>query len=106
MAHGGAPLRTQTLLAIDATPPPADGAASFVLRTWADSQGDVLKPTVAQPMLAGLIAIVGTVWLALAGLVVSQATGMTDISPMSGMALIGVPLLFFLTAALYRRRYA
>ena len=59
-AHVGAPLLTQTLLAIDPTPPPADGAASFVLRTWADSQGDVLKPAVAQPMLAGLIAIVGT----------------------------------------------
>ena len=58
-AHVGAPLLTQTLLAIDPTPPPADGAASFVLRTWADSQGDVLKPAVAQPMLAGLIAIVG-----------------------------------------------
>lgn len=47
---------------------------------------------------AALIAVVGTVWLALAGLVVSQATGMTDISPMSGMALIGVTLMFFLTA--------
>ncbi len=47
---------------------------------------------------ACLIAVVGTVWLALAGLVVSQATGMTDISPMSGMALIGVTLMFFLTA--------
>jgi putative OPT family oligopeptide transporter len=47
---------------------------------------------------AALIAVVGTIWLALAGLVVSQATGMTDISPMSGMALIGVTLMFFLTA--------
>ena len=47
---------------------------------------------------AVLIAVVGTIWLALAGLVVSQATGMTDISPMSGMALIGVTLMFFLTA--------
>lgn len=46
---------------------------------------------------AGLIAVVGGVWLALAGLVVAQATGMTDISPMSGMALIAVTLMFFLT---------
>jgi putative OPT family oligopeptide transporter len=56
------------------------------------SAGDV---TIVQ---AVLIAVVGTVWLALAGLVVAQATGMTDISPMSGMALIGVTLMFFLTA--------
>ena len=33
-------------------------------------------------------AVVGTLWLGLAGLIVAQATGMTDISPMSGMALI------------------
>ena len=44
-----------------------------------------------------LIALVGTVWLALAGLIVAQATGMTDISPMSGMSLIGVTLMFFLS---------
>jgi putative OPT family oligopeptide transporter len=44
-----------------------------------------------------LIAGVGTVWLALAGLIVAQASGMTDISPMSGMSLIGVTLMFFLS---------
>lgn len=42
---------------------------------------------------AVLAAVVGTIWLALAGLVVAQATGMTDISPISGMALIGVTLM-------------
>lgn len=41
-------------------------------------------------------AIVGTLWLGLAGLIVAQATGMTDISPMSGMALISVTLMMFL----------
>ncbi|MCA9545921.1 MAG: OPT/YSL family transporter, partial [Myxococcales bacterium] len=46
---------------------------------------------------AVLIAIVGTFWLALAGLIVAQATGMTDISPISGMSLIGVTLMFFLS---------
>ena len=43
------------------------------------------------------VAVVGTLWLGLAGLIVAQATGMTDISPMSGMSLIGVTLMFFLT---------
>jgi len=42
-------------------------------------------------------ALVGTLWLALAGLVVAQATGMTDLSPISGMSLIGVTIMFFLT---------
>jgi uncharacterized oligopeptide transporter (OPT) family protein len=43
-----------------------------------------------------LSAVVGTVWLGLAALIVAQATGMTDISPMSGMALISVTLMMFL----------
>jgi len=46
---------------------------------------------------AALTAAVGTVWLGLAGLIVAQATGMTDISPISGMSLIGVTLMFFLS---------
>jgi len=45
---------------------------------------------------AAIAAIVGTIWLGLAGLIVAQATGMTDISPMSGMALISVTLMMFL----------
>lgn len=44
-----------------------------------------------------IIALVGTFWLALAGLIVAQAAGMTDISPISGMSLIGVTLMFFLS---------
>ena len=49
--------------------------------------------TVTQAIVS---AIVGTIWLGLAGLIVAQATGMTDISPMSGMALISVTLMMFL----------
>lgn len=48
--------------------------------------------TVWQAIIGSLI---GTVWLAVAGLIVAQATGMTDISPMSGMALISVTLMMF-----------
>lgn len=44
-----------------------------------------------------VIAVVGTVWLGLAGLIVAQSAGMTDISPISGMSLIGVTLMFFLS---------
>ena len=46
---------------------------------------------------AALVAVTGTVWLGLAGLIVAQAAGMTDISPISGMSLIGVTLMFFLS---------
>lgn len=55
----------------------------------------ILSPgvTLGQALLS---AIVGTLWLGLAGLIVAQATGMTDISPMSGMALISVTLMMFL----------
>jgi uncharacterized oligopeptide transporter (OPT) family protein len=45
---------------------------------------------------AVLCAVVGTVWLSVAALIVAQATGMTDISPMSGMALISVTIMMFL----------
>ena len=54
-----------------------------------------LTPGVSVPQ-AILSAVVGTIWLAIAALIVSQATGMTDISPMSGMALISVTLMMFL----------
>ncbi len=45
-----------------------------------------------------LIATVGALWLGLAGIIVAQATGHTDISPLSGLALIAVTLMFFLTS--------
>jgi putative OPT family oligopeptide transporter len=41
-------------------------------------------------------SIVGTLWLGLAALIVAQATGMTDISPMSGIALISITLMMFM----------
>lgn len=44
------------------------------------------------------VAVAGTVWLALAGLIVAQATGATDISPLSGLALIAVTLMLALSA--------
>lgn len=46
---------------------------------------------------AGIIAILGTIWIAVAGLVVAQATGMTDISPVSGLALISITLVLAFT---------
>jgi putative OPT family oligopeptide transporter len=45
-----------------------------------------------------LTAAVGAVWIALAGMIVAQATGATDISPLSGLALIAVTIMLLLTA--------
>jgi len=44
-----------------------------------------------------LAAALGTLWLWLAGIIVAQATGMTDWSPISGMALLAVVLLLYVT---------
>jgi putative OPT family oligopeptide transporter len=44
-----------------------------------------------------LVAVVGTAWLALAGVIVAQATGMTDWSPISGLTLVSVVLILALT---------
>ncbi len=40
-----------------------------------------------------VISFVSTIWLMFAGIIVSQATGMTDWTPISGMSLIAVALL-------------
>lgn len=57
--------------------------------------GSILVPGVTIPQ-AIIGAVLGTIWLGLAGLIVAQATGMTDISPMSGMALITVTIMMFI----------
>ena len=46
---------------------------------------------------AAAIAFVGAIWIGLAGIIVAQATGHTDISPLSGLSLIAVTLMFFMT---------
>lgn len=45
-----------------------------------------------------LVAVVATLWIGVAGLIVAQATGATDISPLSGLALIAVTLMLAVAA--------
>jgi uncharacterized oligopeptide transporter (OPT) family protein len=45
---------------------------------------------------AALIALVGTLWIWFAGIIIAQATGMTDWSPISGMALLTVVLVLLM----------
>lgn len=44
-------------------------------------------------MTAAIVAVVGTLWLWIAGLVVAQTTGRTDWSPLSGLALIAIAIM-------------
>lgn len=44
------------------------------------------------------VAVAATVWLGLAGMIVAQAAGATDISPLSGLALIAVTIMLALSA--------
>lgn len=46
---------------------------------------------------AAIIAGVGTAWMWFAGIVIAQCTGLTDWSPISGMALLTVMICLFLT---------
>jgi uncharacterized oligopeptide transporter (OPT) family protein len=46
---------------------------------------------------AALIAAVGTAWMWFAGIVIAQCTGLTDWSPISGMALLTVMICLFMT---------
>ncbi|MCA9632426.1 MAG: OPT/YSL family transporter, partial [Myxococcales bacterium] len=43
-------------------------------------------------------ALIGGLWIMVAGLIVAQATGATDISPLSGLALIAVTLMLAVTS--------
>ena len=47
-------------------------------------------------MASLIIALVGGVWIWFAGIIIAQCTGMTDWSPISGMALITVVLIMAL----------
>ncbi len=46
-----------------------------------------------------LMAILGTLWIWMAGIILSEAIGRTNWSPLSGMTLVGITLLIVLTQA-------
>ena len=78
-------------------------------RTWdgydAARKDDYLLGNSARPgwlagfpplLRAAIIALVGVAWIWLAGIIIAQCTGMTDWSPISGMALLTVVLVLLL----------
>jgi len=46
---------------------------------------------------SAVVAIVGLIWLLFAGIIIAECTGLTDWSPISGMALIAVVIMLMLT---------
>jgi len=48
------------------------------------------------------MALLGTVWIWMSGIILSEAIGRTNWSPLSGMTLIGVTLLIIMTAGMER----
>jgi len=68
-------------------------ALAFVVLFLA-AKGTIADGSVGQALL---IAAVGTAWMWFAGIVIAQCTGMTDWSPISGMALLTVMLCLLLT---------
>lgn len=46
---------------------------------------------------AVLVALVGGIWVWFSGIIIAQATGMTDWTPLSGIALLAVVVLLYLT---------
>ena len=51
----------------------------------------------AAVMRSLLVAVVGSLWLWFSGIIIAQATGMTDWTPLSGLALLAVVVLLYLT---------
>jgi uncharacterized oligopeptide transporter (OPT) family protein len=74
--------------------------------SWTDEQRDDWLTTInaRRGLLAGLpkhlraaiVALVGGIWIWFAGIIIAQCTGMTDWSPISGMALLTVVLVMIL----------
>jgi uncharacterized oligopeptide transporter (OPT) family protein len=52
---------------------------------------------VAAIMRSLMVAIIGSLWLWFSGIIIAQATGMTDWTPLSGLALLAIVILLFLT---------
>ena len=66
----------------------------FFTTLWGLGPGD--DPADAA-MRSLLVAVVGSLWLWFSGIIIAQATGMTDWTPLSGLALLAVVVLLYLT---------
>ncbi|MEM1184302.1 MAG: OPT/YSL family transporter [Planctomycetota bacterium] len=84
-------------------------AAETWANDWTDDERDTFLETLgAKPgwlaqmdphLRAAIIAVIGVVWIWFAGIIIAQCTGMTDWSPISGMALLTVVLVLLLAGS-------
>jgi putative OPT family oligopeptide transporter len=70
------------------------GAVVGLLVLWVLAQ---LGPTGVSPGKAVIVSVVGIVYIWFSGIIIAQCTGLTDWSPMSGMALIAISCLMLVT---------
>ncbi len=76
---------------------------------WDDERrGEFMRSAYARPgwlagvnphVRAGIIAIIGALWIWFAGVIISQCAGMTDWSPISGMSLLTIVLVLMLAGS-------
>ncbi len=70
------------------------GAVGGLVVLWVLAQ---LGPTGVGPGRALMVSVVGIVYIWFSGIIIAQCTGLTDWSPMSGMALIAISCLMLVT---------
>lgn len=70
------------------------GAVLGLLALWILGQ---LGPEGVSPLRAAAVAVIGVVYIWFSGIIISQCTGLTDWSPISGMSLIAISLLLLAT---------
>ncbi len=51
----------------------------------------------ANILVSFVVALVGIIWMLFAGIIIAECTGLTDWSPISGMSLVAVIIMLFLT---------
>lgn len=73
-----------------------DQRNAYYHEVHADRPGLLAKLNLNRHVRALIIAIIGAAWIWFAGIIIAQCTGMTDWSPISGMALITVVLVMML----------
>lgn len=96
--QGSDELRLRTLVVVVLIATAALYAVTYLIATRDDTSGGLLAG-LNPHVRSAIVAVIGAVWIWFAGIIVSQCTGMTDWSPVSGLALLTVVLVMALTGS-------
>ncbi len=87
----------------------SEAARDIFVNTWTEDQRQAVYKDLGMKRgllyklphhaRAGIIAAVGALWIWFAGVIIAQCTGMTDWSPISGLALVTVVLVMLLAGS-------